>query len=49
LVMDKAGSSGNANNSVFGNWSAKTEDGSNEAVQIGLLSGTMGTSGMQTE
>jgi hypothetical protein len=45
----KQGTSGNVNNSVFGNWSAKMEDGSNEAAQIGLLSGTMGTSGIQTE
>jgi hypothetical protein len=44
LVMDKAGTSGNANDLVFGNWSAKMEDGGNEAAQIGLSSGTMGTS-----
>jgi hypothetical protein len=34
------------NDTVVGNWSAKMEDGSNEAVQIGLLSRAMGTSGM---
>jgi hypothetical protein len=39
----KQGTSRNANDLVFGNWSAKMEDGGNEAVQIGLLSRTMGT------
>jgi hypothetical protein len=46
LVLDKAGNKQNVNNLVFGNWSAKTEYGGNEASQNGLSSQTMGKSQM---